>query len=188
MTTRVLPGDLRRAIQECGYFPEFVESTMEQAVADEQVVSSLVHHETTFNRDEFRRHVTVLVLTPTRLLVGHTDDGETPSAPQAVSTVESVSLRKITSVALSQIASHPEVYSGGRGGVTEAWLSVSWGVVRRMEIEPTICSDPSCEADHGMTAQDVSDDLTIRVSAAADGINTVQRMIEFGTALQRVAG
>ena len=58
MTTRVLPGDLRRAIQECGYFPEFVEATMEQAVADEEC-SSLVHHETTFNRDEFRRHVTV---------------------------------------------------------------------------------------------------------------------------------
>ncbi len=188
MTTRVLPGDLRSAIQECGFFPEFVEATIEQAVADERVISSLVHHETTFNRDEFHRHVTVLVLTPTRLLVGHTDDGETPEAPQAVSTVESVSLRKINSVALSQIASHPELYSAGHGGVTEAWLSVAWGVVRRIEIDPTICSDPNCEADHGMTAQDVTDDLTIRVSVAADGIATVQRMVEFGTALQRVAG
>lgn len=188
MTTRVLPGDLRRAIQECGYFPEFVEATMEQAVADEEVVSSLVHHETTFNRDEFRRHVTVLVLTPTRLLVGHTDDGDAPNAPQAVSTVESVALRKITSVALSQIASHPELFAARRGAVTEAWLSVAWGVIRRVEIDPTVCSDPNCEADHGMTAQDVSDDLTIRVSAAADGLETVRRLIEFGTALQRVAG
>lgn len=187
MTTKLLPRELRTAIQGCGYFPEFVEATVQQAVASEEVVASLVHHEATFNRDEIRRHVTVLVLTPTRLLVGHTDDGDAQDAHQAVSTVESVPLRKITSVALSQIASHPERYVAGRGGVDEAWLSVSWGVIRRVEIDPTICSDPNCEADHGMTAQDVADDLTLRVSSAGDGAATVQGLINFSTALQLAA-
>ena len=188
MTTRVLPRDLRKAIHGCGYFPEFVEATVEQSVGDEEVLSSLVHHETTFNRDESRRHVTVLVLTPTRLLVGHTDDGDTPGVTQAVSTVESVPLRKITSVALSQIATHPERYVAGGGGVDEAWLSVAWGVIRRMEIDPTVCSDPHCEADHGMTAQDVADDLTLRVSSTGDGASTVQQLIDFAVALQRATG
>jgi hypothetical protein len=37
------------------------------AVAGEQVVGFFVHHEPTFDRDEVRRHLSVVVLTPTRL-------------------------------------------------------------------------------------------------------------------------
>ena len=33
-----------------------------------------VHHEPTFERDEVRRHQTVIVLTPTRLMLAHTDE------------------------------------------------------------------------------------------------------------------
>ena len=36
------------------------------ALAEEQVVSFYVHHEPTFDRDEVRRHLSVVVLTPTR--------------------------------------------------------------------------------------------------------------------------
>ena len=63
-------GALRLEIEACGYFPDLVEDTITLALADEELVDFVVHHEPTFNRDEIHRHVTVLALTPTRLLVG----------------------------------------------------------------------------------------------------------------------
>ena len=47
---------------------------MEAAIAGEQVVSFYVHHEPTFERDEVRRHLSVIVLTPSRLVLAHTDE------------------------------------------------------------------------------------------------------------------
>jgi len=49
------------------------------------------------------------------------------------------------------------------------------------------CSDPQCEADHGYTGTLVGDDLTVRMSAAADGRDRVARLVSFATALQRAA-
>ena len=37
-------------------------------------MSFFVHHEPTFDRDEVRRHLTVVVLTPSRLILAHTDE------------------------------------------------------------------------------------------------------------------
>ena len=56
--------DLRAEIDACGYFPELVEDAMMIALADEELLDFVVHHEPTFNRDEIHRHVTVLALTP----------------------------------------------------------------------------------------------------------------------------
>jgi hypothetical protein len=66
--------ELRAEIDACGYFPELVEDTIMEAVGDEDLVDFVVHHEPTFDRDEIHRHVTILALTPSRLIVGHTDD------------------------------------------------------------------------------------------------------------------
>lgn len=186
MTTG-LPADLRSAIVASGYFPEFVQATVTQALADEEVVDALVHHEATFNANELHRHVTVLVLTPTRFIVAHTDDGENPGPSQAMTTVETVGLRHIRSVALTQVAAHPERYGRGRRDLAETWLVVNWGAVRRVEIEPATCGDPDCDADHGLTAQDMADDLTVRMSAAADGERAVNGLIRFASRLQRVS-
>ena len=182
-----LPSELRAAIVASGYFPEFVATTVAQAIGDEEVVDALVHHEATFNATELHRHVTVLVLTPTRFIAAHTDDGEHPNVQQALTTVESVALRHIRSVALTQVAAHPERFGHARHGSTETWLVVNWGAVRRQEVEPATCGDPSCDADHGWTVQDVADDLTVRISAAADGEDAVTNLVRFGARLQRVA-
>lgn len=186
MTIGHLPRDLQDAIVASGYFPEFVSATVAAALGDETAVASVVHHEATFDRDAVGRHVTVLVLTPTRLIVGHTDDGDQPGVSQALTTVETVPLRHIRSVALTQVVAHPERYGRGRHPqhAVETWLVVGWGAVRRVEIEPASCGDPTCDADHGLTAQDMADDLTVRVSAAADGEAAVARLIAFATALQ----
>ena len=185
MTT--LPADLRAAIVASGYFPEFVSATVAQAIAEEEVVDSLVHHEATFSSTELHRHVTVLVLTPTRFIVAHTDDGEHPNVHQALTTVETVSLRHIRSVALTQVAANPERFGRGKHGTSETWLVVNWGAVRRQEAEPATCGDPNCDADHGYTIQDLADDLTVRISAAADGEDAVSGLVRFAARLQRVA-
>lgn len=182
-----LPSDLRDAIVGSGYFPEFVEATVAQALGDEEVVDSLVHHEATFSSTELHRHVTVLVLTPTRFIVAHTDDGEHPHVHQALTTVETVALRHIRSVALTQVAAQPERFGKGRHGTSETWLVVNWGTMRRQEAEPATCGDPNCDADHGYTVQDLADDLTVRISAAADGEAAVANLVRFAGRLQRVA-
>ena len=52
--------ELRDAIDRTGYYPEVVADGVEVAVAGEQVVSFFVHHEPTFERDEVRRHLSVV--------------------------------------------------------------------------------------------------------------------------------
>ncbi|WP_232548041.1 DUF5998 family protein [Propioniciclava soli] len=187
MTTPQLPRDLHEAIVASGYFPEFVAATVLQAVGDEQVVDSLVHHEATFTASEVHRHVTVLVVTPARFIVAHTDDGDgVPGTPgQALTTTEVVGLSRVRSVALTQVAAQPEKFGRGRGGIAEAWLVVNWGAVRRVEIEPAACADPTCDADHGYTAQDLTDDLSVRMSAAADGDAALAGLVRLGSLLQR---
>ena len=57
---------LRAAIDRVGYYPAVVADAVEAALAGESVTSFVIHHEPTFDHDEVRRHVTVLVLTPSR--------------------------------------------------------------------------------------------------------------------------
>lgn len=180
--------DLRSEIDACGYFPELVQDAVLLAVGDEEIVDFVVHHEPTFNGDEIHRHVTVLVLTPTRLLVGHTDDhpAEPPQSGNfAATSTESVPLRKINSVVVTRVVGQPAQYQAGSPPVTETWLSVGWGAMRRIDLEQAGCSDPQCEADHGYTGALVGDDLTVRTSVAADGADRVARLVRFGGTLQR---
>jgi uncharacterized protein DUF5998 len=182
--------DLRTEIDACGYFPEFVEDAMLLALGDEELVDFVVHHEPTFNRDEIHRHVTVLALTPSRLVIGHTDDQPAePPTPgiYAASSTESVALNKINTVALTRVVNQPEAYQAGSEDVFETWLTVGWGAVRRIDLELATCNDPQCEADHGYTGALVGDDLTVRMSAAADGPDRVARLVRFASSLQRAA-
>lgn len=192
MTARAsarLPTELTAEIRACGYFPELIADVIAQALGPEQVVQHLVHHEATFNRDEIQRHLSVLVMTPTRLIVGHTDENEASGEPtQAVTTTESVALDRVASVSLSQVVSHPERYGTRRSAVAETWLTIGWGTMRRVDVEPAHCGDPECEADHGMTGTIAADDLTVRISAAADGDAKVAQLIAFASALQLAAG
>jgi hypothetical protein len=182
--------DLRAEIDACGYFPELVEDAIMIALSDEDLLDFVVHHEPTFNRDEIHRHVTVLALTRSRLIIGHTDDQ--PAEPPALgiyaaSSTESVALNKINTVALTRVVTTPENYRTGSEDVYETWLSVGWGAVRRIDVEPATCTDPQCEADHGFTGALVGDDLTVRMSAAADGPDRVARLVRFASSLQRSA-
>lgn len=182
---------LRDDIVACGYFPALVEDSALLALGDEELRAHLVHHEATFATDEVHRHLTVLMLTPTRLIIGHTD--ETPEGMEhtgqlrAASTTESIPLREINAVAVTRVVANPEKYRAGAADapVVETWLTLGWGTMTRLDLEPAGCQDPNCDADHGYTGTAARDDLTVRVSAAGDGPERVSQLVAFGTALQR---
>jgi hypothetical protein len=185
--TGLRPADaLRDAIERCGYYPDVVVDSLEVSLAGEPVVSFLVHHEATFDRDELRRHLTVLVLTPTRLVIGHTDDhpAEEDNPPFAATSTEAVRLERIGSVVVSRVIDDPVTHEPG-GVPREVVLSIGWGVVSRLDLEPASCGDPDCEADHGFTGTASLDDFSLRVSHAGDGPDGVSRALEFARALSR---
>ncbi|MFC8449956.1 DUF5998 family protein [Kitasatospora sp. NPDC057223] len=177
--------DLRSAIERSGYYPALVSEAVESAVGSEPISSYLVHQETTFDANEVRRHVTVLVLTQTRFVVSHTDeqsgDANSP-VPYATTSTECVRLDRIGSVVLSRMVSNPETYTPGTLP-REVVLTIGWGAVQRLDLEPAGCSDPNCDADHGYTGSATADDLSLRVSEAGDGPETVSQALVFARAL-----
>lgn len=178
-------ADLRAAIDRSGYYPELVADALRTALAGESVSSFVVHHEATFDRDELRRHVSVLALTATRLVVAHTDehpaDDSCPS-PYATTTTEVVPVSRVGSIVVNRVVAEPARHAVG-SVPREVVLTVGWGAVSRLELEPATCGDPECEADHGYSGSATSDDFTIRVSAAADGEPVVRQVLDFAREL-----
>ena len=177
--------DLRRDIQRAGYYPALVSDVLELALAGEEVRAHLVHQETIFERTEVRRHITTLVLTPSRLVLAHVDDIP-PDAPQAsptaAATTEAVPLTRIRSVGLTHGVADPASYPQGEGS-TELTMALNWGSVQRLDLEPATCGDPNCEADHGLTGTSMSDDLVVRISEQADGPDAMRNAMHFATEL-----
>src|SRR5688500_3998959 len=182
--------DLRSAIEASGYYPDVVADAVFAAVAGEPVEAHLVHHEPTIDeRDEVRRHVTVLVLTPTRLILAHTDEhapDDILPAPYTSSTTEAIALAAIKTVVVNRMVANPASFAGDpvpQPGANEAVLSIGWGAVSRIDLEPAACADPACEADHGYTGVLGSDDFSLRVSAAAEGPEAVGELLDFARSL-----
>ncbi|MEU9132130.1 DUF5998 family protein [Kitasatospora sp. NPDC048540] len=177
--------DLRSAIERSGYYPALVSEAVESAVGPEPISSYLVHQETTFDANEVRRHVTVLVLTSSRFVVSHTDEQNGDAGnpvPYATTSTETVRLDRINSVVVSRMVANPETYTPGTLP-REVVLTIGWGAVQRLDLEPAGCSDPNCEADHGYTGSATADDLSLRVSEAGDGPETVAQALVFARAL-----
>lgn len=181
-------SELRQELDRAGYYPDLVADIVETAVAGEPFTGYLVLPETTFRDVELRRHVTVLVLTPTRLIVAHVDDmvadSERPAAA-AAATTESISLNQIRAVALTRVLPDPAAYRSGETSPMELTLAISWGAVSRVDLEPAACDDPHCQADHGMTGSITPDDLAVRVSAAAEGKQAVAAALQFAQILSQ---
>jgi hypothetical protein len=183
--THGLPADLVTDVERAGFYPSLVHDALNVAIAGEEVCAHLVQQETTFDRVEVRRHVTVLALTPTRLVVAHADDHD-PDAlspePYASASTEAVPLSRVTSVVLSHAVTHPEQH---RAGVVprELSLTIGWGSLTRVDLEPASCADPDCEADHGYTGTLTSDDITVRLSAEAEGEAAVRAATAFARTL-----
>ncbi|MCD6640069.1 MAG: DUF5998 family protein [Nocardioides sp.] len=174
---------LREAIHRTGYYPDVVADGVFSAAGGEDVVSFFVHHETTFDHDEVRRHLTVLLLTPTRLVIAHTDEhpgDDLLPEPYTSTTTEAVMLSAIRTVVVTRMVANP---TSGVAPAAEAVLTIGWGAVGRIDLEPAGCSDPQCDADHGYTGTLAGDDYNLRVSAAAEGQDSVAGLLAFADAL-----
>jgi hypothetical protein len=188
--TRIAAQDgMRAAIERSGYYPGLVFDAVSSALGAEPVVSFVVTHDTLFDPGmEVRRHMTVLALTPTRLVYSHTDEspaepGDAESRPQAETSTEAVRFSQISSVAVTRVVPDPASYVPGSTMPSEVVLTIGWNVLSHIELEPAHCGDESCEADHGYTGTMTADDLTMRVSEGADGEDAVRQVLAFAQAL-----
>jgi len=175
--------ELRHAIDRTGYYPDVVADSVASAVAGERIVSFYVHHEPTFDRDEVRRHLSVVVLTPTRLILAHTDEhagDDLLPEPYTSTSTEVIRLSAVKSVVVTRMVANP---TSGPAPPAEAVMTLGWGGVSRVDLEPAACDDPQCEADHGYTGVLSSDDFSLRVSAAADGPDAVAGLLSFAESL-----
>jgi hypothetical protein len=189
MSTETSLAGLRAEIERAGYFPSLVADALDAAVAGDEIEAFVVHQETTFDSEEVRRHITVLVLTPGRLVLGHADDhpgDEVTPAPFVTASTEAVPLSSVRSVVINRVVTDPMRYRGG--SPQEVTVTIGWGAVSRIDLEPAGCSDPDCDADHGYTGTASADDIALRVSEAAEGADAVERMLGFAAALSRATG
>ncbi len=185
-----LPAPLLASIERAGYFPALVGDVVLAALGNEEVLSHLVHQETTFDRDAVLRHVTAMVLTPTRLVIAHADD-RTDDSPEATdiatATTESIPLGAVRAVMLTHVVEDPMHYRPGSFG-RELTLTVGWGTVSRVDLVPASCADPACEADHGFEGTVTADDIVLRIAAAADGRGALEEAMAFARSLSGVVG
>jgi len=197
---RPLPSSLTKDIERAGYYPSLVVDVVESAVAGGEVVSHLVHQETTFDHDTVRRHITVLALTPTRLVVAHADDhaaehsggdpedtGNQSATATATATTECVPLSAVRGVMLTHVVASPATYQPGSLG-RELTLTLGWGAVSRVDMIPATCGDPNCEADHGYEGTVTTDDIGLRISADADGEPALAQAMTFARTLSAAIG
>lgn len=191
LTRITLPDDLMSAIERAGYYPALVADVVKAAVGEEEVASHLVHQETTFDQENIRRHITVLVRTPTRLVIAHADDhpdeAATTEVEAATATTECIPLASVRGVMLTHVVPDPASYVPGSLG-REVTLTIGWGAVSRVDLLPAQCADPACEADHGYDGTITADDIALRVSAEAEGRGALDRATAFARDLSASVG
>ncbi len=185
--TRAPADELRAAIERTGYYPALVTDAVWSALGPEPVRAYVVQHDAIFDPGmEVRRHITVLALTPARLIYSHTDEhpAEEPDGrPQAETSTEAVRFSRVSSVAVTRVVPDPGSYVQGVTMPSEVVLTIGWNVLSHVELEPAHCGDENCEADHGYLGTITADDLTLRMSEAADGEDAVRQVLTFAAAL-----
>jgi hypothetical protein len=83
---------------------------------------------------------------------------------------------------LQHVVGTPERHRAGTPP-RELSLTIAWGSLSRVDLEPASCADPACEADHGYTGTIAADDITVRVSSVAEGAEAVAGAVAFARAL-----
>nr|WP_083655311.1 DUF5998 family protein [Vaginimicrobium propionicum] len=173
---------LKFDIDQRGFFPELTYAEVREVLSGEPIIDFLLHNEATFAHEQIGRHMTVLVLTQTRFLCCHIDEqNDNPTQLGAVITTDVLPLSELGAVTVTKVMG----FESNTTTIKEAWLTLGWRNVRRIDLEPASCSDPNCDADHGYTGISDSEDMVIRMSDAADGANEVANLVRFASQLQR---
>lgn len=180
--------DLDASLERAGFYPRLVADTVHDALDGREPLSHVVHLETHFERNEVRRHITVLVLTADMLVITHVDDQQLDDEGEqmmAQISTESVPVSQIRSVVLSYLYAQPQDYKP-TDQARELTLAIAWSGGQRLDMGPASCGDPQCDADHGYTGTIAQEDIVLRVSAEADGMQAVQNAKSFARALRKV--
>lgn len=173
---------LKFDIDQRGFFPELTYAEVREVLSGEPIIDFLLHNEATFAHEQIGRHMTVLVLTQTRFLCCHIDEqNDNPTQLGAVITTDVLPLSELGAVTVTKVMG----FESNTTTIKEAWLTLGWRNVRRIDLEPASCADPNCDADHGYTGISDSEDMVIRMSDAADGANEVANLVRFASQLQR---
>ncbi|KPN18898.1 MULTISPECIES: DUF5998 family protein [Arthrobacter] len=179
---------LDASMERAGFYPTLLADVVHDALDGREPLSHLIHLETHFDRTEVHRHITVLVLTEDMLVITHVDDQQLDEAGEqmmAQVSTESVPVTQIRSVVLGYMYSQPQNYKPS-DQARELTLAIAWSGGQRLDMGPAGCADPQCEADHGYTGTIAQEDIVLRVSAEADGIQAVQNAKAFARALRKV--
>ena len=180
--------DLDSSLERAGFYPRLVADVVHDALDGREPLSHVVHLETHFERTEVHRHITVLVLTEDMLVITHVDDQQLDDAGEQVTaqiSTESVPVSQIRSVVLSYLYAQPQDYKPS-DPAREMTLAIAWSGGQRLDMGPAACGDPQCDADHGYTGTIAQEDIVLRVSAEADGVQAVQNAKSFARALRKV--
>lgn len=173
--------DTWKRIDRTGFYPQVVKRALRRALGGEAPVASLCQVDAAFDRGSVFRHLTVATLTRDCVVQLHVDELEDGGASVATSIHRSADIAGYSTM---EILDDPQ----RARGLSEITVAVDLRGARRIELEPAHCDDPDCAADHGYTAQSFTDDLSIRVSAAADGEDVLAEAEEFVEALAALMG
>ncbi len=88
---------------------------------------------------------------------------------------------------LTHVIASPRAYVPGSLG-RELTLTLGWGAVNRLDVMRATCGDPSCPADHGYEGTIASDDISLRISADADGDSALANAMHFAHTLSAMIG
>ena len=175
---------LRTELDQTGYFPRIVADALDIALGGETPTAFFVLPDVAFGIGTIGRHLTVLVMTATRLISAHVDDhaGDELAPAAVAATTEAVPLGRIESVTLSQITSEPTDYlSGDSPGLVR--LAINWGGSQMLEFEPATCGDPECAAEHGFSGSLNGEDISLQVSKEVSGEEGAAKLIAFARQL-----
>ncbi len=185
-----IPHELVSDLQAAGYYPQLAGTMLVESLFDEEIRSHFVHIDTHVDLDSIHRHVTAFAITPTRLLIAHVDDDPAPrplgQPPRAMTSSEAIELVDIRTVLIGRTYERPAQFEPGQAPV-EVSLTLGWGSTTRIDTFPEACTDPQCDADHGYGGSLLSEDLTLRVSAQAEGPEAVARAQAFAVELRRAS-
>ena len=168
-------------IERGGFYPKAVQRALRRALGTAEPLATLCQVDTGFDRGSVFRHLTVASLTDRAIVQLHVDEMDGGSATIATAVHR---VGDIAGYSTMEVYTDPENASG----LSEMTIALDLKGARRLELEPARCDDPNCMADHGLTGTSFPDDMTFRISAAADGQDALDEAMVFVDHLAALMG
>lgn len=167
-------------IEELGFYPDLVTRALKRALGGATPLASIFQVEAAFDHESMFNHLSALALTSTTVVQLHVDE-----QPDGTAMIASAihPIRTIRGVSFMEVVGAP---SSAETSTQEITIALNLGAVRRSDIDPMHCDDPMCDAEHGYQMLTVPDDINMRISAAADGVDALQRAEKFVDVLQQL--